>query len=449
MILRPCVSMAGALLSVGCSGIVLGARKPLSTSRVRLFFGRRKPPRQGAALALRESLFRSEDARNRQGFVEVIERFKLGNENRRGHVEFINVATRFVTEFHVERDLEVYKMLFDLFPKGKYTPRSLVQAEFFHFPYHQHCGVRLLDTMESHDVQINSSFFQEPSYQRIVVHTNMRQYVTQDVRVLPDREMRQMVLDTFGFHSEVFKKLARMMYWMPKFKHMSPFPLPNPVPRDPYELAQLAIRRMCVDIQSIITVHRAKDEVPDAVDDTWVVSGQSPQQQELIELHPTDKPIRIEGPFSIYLRSSAISYFLLRAEPTPIRVVEIDSDDVSNIPVTVLDEKPDLLKPSTVHEQTDGIILAMAATGTSTRDSLLSWLRILQLQNPKLSDIPVVFMLKAPSKSLVTANHPQEEFESIAEDENSTDNECKANVSDTSARSYEANEADKTGWRHV
>ncbi|KAH8028361.1 hypothetical protein HPB51_016184 [Rhipicephalus microplus] len=123
--------------------------------------------------------------------------------------------------------------------------------------------------------------------------------------------------------------------------------------------------------------------------------------------------------------------------------------DVSNIPVTVLDEKPDLLKPSTVHEQTDGIILAMAATGTSTRDSLLSWLRILQLQNPKLSDIPVVFMLKAPSKSLVTANHPQEEFESIAEDENSTDNECKANVSDTSARSYEANEADKTGWRHV
>lgn len=418
MILRPCVSMAGALLSVGCSGIVLGARKPLSTSRVRLFFGRRKPPRQGAALALRESLFRSEDARNRQGFVEVIERFKLGNENRRGHVEFINVATRFVTEFHVERDLEVYKMLFDLFPKGKYTPRSLVQAEFFHFPYHQHCGVRLLDTMESHGV-------------------------------LPDREMRQMVLDTFGFHSEVFKKLARMMYWMPKFKHMSPFPLPNPVPRDPYELAQLAIRRMCVDIQSIITVHRAKDEVPDAVDDTWVVSGQSPQQQELIELHPTDKPIRIEGPFSIYLRSSAISYFLLRAEPTPIRVVEIDSDDVSNIPVTVLDEKPDLVKPSTVHEQTDGIILAMAATGTSTRDSLLSWLRILQLQNPKLSDIPVVFMLKAPSKSLVTANHPQEEFESIAEDENSTDNECKANVSDTSARSYEANEADKTGWRHV
>lgn len=424
MILRPCASIAGTLLSVG--NVALGPpcyrggllTRPLSTSRVRLFFGRRKPPEE-ASLALRESLFRNEDERNRRGFVEVIERFKLGNENRRGHVEFINVATRFVTEFNVEKDLEVYKMLFDLFPKGKYTPRSMVQAEFFHFPYHQHCGVRLLDTMESHGV-------------------------------LPDREMRQMVLDTFGFHSEVFKKLARMMYWMPKFKHMSPFPLPNPVPRDPYELAQLAIKRMCVDIQTSVTVHRAKEEVPEAVDDTWVVSGQSPQQQELIERHPTDKPIRIEGPFSIYLRSSAISYFLLRAEPTPIRVVEIDSDDVSNIPITVLGEKPasDLVKPSTVHEQSDGIILAMAATGTSTRDSLLSWLRILQVRNPKLKDIPVVFMLKAPSKSLVTANHPQEEFESIAENESSTDSECSADanssVSTTSARNCEAAEVEKT-----
>lgn len=385
----------------------------LSMSGVRLFFGRRKPE---AAVALREQLFKSEDQRNREGFLEVIERFKLGNENRRGHVEFINVATQFVTEFGVEKDLEVYKMLFDLFPKGKYTPRTMVQAEFFHFPYHQHCGVRLLDTMESHGV-------------------------------LPDREMRQMVLDTFGFHSEVFKKIARMMYWMPKFKHMSPYPLPNPVPRDPYELAQLAIKRMCVDIQTSVTVHNAKQEVPEAVDDTWIVSGQSPQQQELIDNHPTDRPIRIEGPFSIYLRNSAISYFLLRAEPLPIRVVEVDSDDVSHIPITVLGEKPALEKPSTVHEQTDGVILAMAATGTSTRDSLLSWLRILQVFNPKLKEIPVVFMLKAPSKSLVTANHPQEEFESIAEDKISMDESSAKphfSASAASTKNFDACEAADT-----
>ncbi|XP_077491335.1 evolutionarily conserved signaling intermediate in Toll pathway, mitochondrial [Amblyomma americanum] len=400
MTLRQCAaSIAGPLLSAG-GGLSICWRMPsripaarqcvrcLSTSRALLFFGRRKGPSTETAVALRESLFKSEEQRNREGFIEVIERFKMGNENRKGHVEFINVATRFVTEFGVEKDLEVYKMLFDLFPKGKYTPRSLVQAEFFHFPYHQDCGVRLLDTMESHGV-------------------------------IPDRELRQMVLDTFGFYSEVFKKFARMMYWMPKFKHMSPFPLPKPVPRDAFELAQLAVKRMCVDIQTTVSVHQTKEEVPDAVDDTWIVSGQSPQQQELIREHPPNKPIRIEGPFSIYLRSSSISYFVLRAEPVPIRVIEVDSDDVSNIPITVFGEKPysDVAKPSTIHEQTDGIILAIGATGTSTRDSLLSWLRILQVQNPKLKEIPVVFMLRAPSKSLVTANQPQEEFEGDPEDE--------------------------------
>lgn len=362
-------------------------------------------------------MFKSEELRNREGFMEVVERFKVNNENRKGHVEFINVATRYVQEFGVEKDLEVYKTLFDLFPKGKYTPRTLVQAEFFHFPYHQDCGVRLLDTMESHGV-------------------------------IPDRELRQMVLDTFGFRSEVFKKFARMMYWMPKFKHMSPFPLPNPVPRDAFALAQLAVRRMCVDIQSAVSVHQTKEEVQDCVDDTWVVSGQAPDQQRLIEEHPTDKPLRIEGPFSIYLRSSCISYFILRAEPVPIEVIEIDSDDVSNIPITVYGEKPhsELARLSTVHEQTDGVILALGATGTSTRDSLLSWLRILQVQNPRLKEIPVVFMLKAPSKSLVTANQPQEEFEGPAEEEDEieTKEEARAASEQTFCESQEGPEQAKT-----
>ncbi|KAH9382861.1 hypothetical protein HPB48_023479 [Haemaphysalis longicornis] len=248
-----------------------GGVRCIATSRARLFFGRRKPPSSSEThLALRESMFKSEELRNREGFMEVVERFKVNNENRKGH------------EFGVEKDLEVYKTLFDLFPKGKYTPRTLVQAEFSTF------------------------------------------------RVIPDRELRQMVLDTFGFRSEVFKKFARMMYWMPKFKHMSPFPLPNPVPRDAFALAQLAVRRMCVDIQSAVSVHQTKEEVQDCVDDTWVVSGQAPDQQRLIEEHPTDKPLRIEGPFSIYLRSSCISYFILRAEPVPIEVIEIDSDGESS-----------------------------------------------------------------------------------------------------------------------
>jgi len=50
----------------------------------------------------------------------------------------------------------------------------------------------------------------------------------------------------------------------------------------------------------------------------------------------------------------------------------------------------------TVHEQEDGTILGCCATGSSSRDSLLSWIRFLEKTNPKLADFPVLFTLKSP-----------------------------------------------------
>uniref|UniRef100_A0A905AUS3 ECSIT C-terminal domain-containing protein n=1 Tax=Glossina morsitans morsitans TaxID=37546 RepID=A0A905AUS3_GLOMM len=41
-----------------------------------------------------------------------------------------------------------------------------------------------------------------------------------------------------------------------------------------------------------------------------------------------------------------------------------------------------------VHQQDDGTICAICATGTSTKDSLLSWIRLLEANgNPVLSQI--------------------------------------------------------------
>lgn len=37
---------------------------------------------------------------------------------RRGHVEFIEFAQRRMKEYGVHRDLDAYKRLFDVFPKG-------------------------------------------------------------------------------------------------------------------------------------------------------------------------------------------------------------------------------------------------------------------------------------------------------------------------------------------
>jgi len=61
------------------------------------------------------------------------------------------------------------------------------------------------------------------------------------------------------------------------------------------------------------------------------------------------------------------------------------------------EEKPKVLEvPPSVHEQEDGTVLAMCITGTSSKESLTSWIRFLERTNEKLAQIPVVFRLRSP-----------------------------------------------------
>jgi len=65
------------------------------------------------------------------------------------------------------------------------------------------------------------------------------------------------------------------------------------------------------------------------------------------------------------------------------------------------EEKPKALEiPPSVHEQEDGTILAMCITGTSTKESLTSWIRFLERTNEKLTQIPVVFRLQSPQAEI-------------------------------------------------
>jgi signaling intermediate in Toll pathway protein len=75
--------------------------------------------------------------------------------------------------------------------------------------------------------------------------------------VMPDPEMESLLINIFGRRGHPVRKYWRMMYWMPKFKNISPWPLPNPVPNDSLELAKLALERMSsVDLQSKVTVYQ-------------------------------------------------------------------------------------------------------------------------------------------------------------------------------------------------
>lgn len=132
---------------------------------------------------------------------------------------------------------------------------------------------------------------------------------------MPDFEMQDMLLNIFGRRGHPVLKYWRMMYWMPKFKNASPWLLPNPVPNDALDLARLAVERMCtVDLQSKISIFNTKD-VESSIDDTWIVSGMSPEQSELLRKHDVKVPLHIEGPFIIWLRDRSVNYFTLRGDP--------------------------------------------------------------------------------------------------------------------------------------
>ncbi|KAK8749243.1 hypothetical protein OTU49_015751 [Cherax quadricarinatus] len=268
-------------------------------------------------------------------------------------------------------------------PKGKMIPRNVFQVEFMHYPKHQQCAIDCLDQMELNGV-------------------------------MPDSESEEILMNTFGMYSHPVRKHRRMLYWMPKFKHASPWRLPESVPNNAFELAKLAVTRMCtVDPSSVISLFETKD-VEDAIEDTWIVSGQSPTQQELLQNHPPEEPIKVEGPFRIFLRDQCVGYFILRAEakPQPPPVKREYIDDVGSIKLWFTgDLEPDdmaLIKPTSVHEQEDGIILAICATGTSGRDSLLSWIRLLVNTNPNLANVPVLFTQASPVGDVMTTGQHDE-----------------------------------------
>lgn len=307
-------------------------------------------------------------SKNKGTYLDMVRIFENRGPQRRGHVEFIYAALKHMEEFGVNKDLESYKSLINVFPKGKFIPTNVFQAEFMHYPKQQQCAIDVLEQME-------------------------------DNGVIPDPELEDILINIFGRSGHPVRKYWRMMYWMPKFKNLNPWPLPNPVPNDSLELAILALKQMsCVDLQSTVKTYQTS-QVKDSIDDTWVVSAQSPVQMELLEAHPEEVPIFVEGAFRIWLRNTSVNYFVLRAD-TPnsnLEGISPDPDDVGCLSTPFEELTPAISQlPPSVHEQEEGTVLGMCATGTSSRDSLLSWIRLLQETNPRLSTIPVLFSLRSP-----------------------------------------------------
>lgn len=230
------------------------------------------------------------EKKGKETFLEIIRIYEKEDRSRKGQLQFMKTALQYMKEFGVNKDIQTYKAIFNIFPKGKYVPENKFQVMNYHYPKHQNMALAILNQMEANFV-------------------------------IPDTEINNMIINTFGIRSLVLKKCWSMLYWLPKFANLNPWPVPQPTPTDPKVLAQFAMEKMCrVDAQADVTVYKTKD-IADAIDDTWIVSTMSKTQQELLAVQPTDQSLSVEGPFTIWIDQYCIDYYVLKGEPPKREVI--------------------------------------------------------------------------------------------------------------------------------
>lgn len=332
--------------------------------------------------ALYEELFGAGDARDKANFVRALQSFSQRSVHKRGHVDFIYLALRKMPQFGVERDLAVYNMLLDVFPKEVFKPRNIFQRMFLHYPRQQECGLAVLEQMENHGV-------------------------------MPNKETEFLLLQIFGRRSYPMLKLVRMRLWFSRFKHVNPFPVPAELPQDPVDLARLGLRHMEPDLSSRVTVYQMSLPQDVAVSKDLaephrphIVGIQSPDQQAALARHDPARPVFVEGPFALWLRNKCVYYHILRADPLPP-----EEREVEEIP-----EEWNLYYPMQlaldygrsgwddynfdIDEVEEGPVFAICIAGAHDQSTLAKWIQGLQETNPALAQIPVVFRLTGSAGEL-------------------------------------------------
>lgn len=102
--------------------------------------------------------FEDLEKKNKNTYLELINIFVKKDIQRRGHVEFIYSALKNMEQFDVHKDLEVYKALIDVLPKGRFIPTNIFQSEFMHYPKQQQCAIDLLQQMEDNGMVNNYDY---------------------------------------------------------------------------------------------------------------------------------------------------------------------------------------------------------------------------------------------------------------------------------------------------
>ncbi|EYB82975.1 hypothetical protein Y032_0345g3096 [Ancylostoma ceylanicum] len=332
--------------------------------------------------------------RNKDTFLAAIAAFK--EKKPRGHVEFINTALKYIKEYGIHKDLDIYKALLDVFPKGKMIPQNTFQRIFLHYPVQQNCCVKVLDEMEWNGVQ-------------------------------PDKEIHDIVVNAFGDWNFATKKVKRMLYWMPKLKYSNKYLDRRDVEGkslSPPELAGIALKMMSRDPGTELSLTRLAPKGPH--DQPWFAIAQSLTQKNLIRGLHEDVEVRcssvfrlflagisnsffvgntggnvfIDGPYKVYVMDHQVEYIVMTSAPLfkqddDFKQEEFE-EDFSHWFTEWKQEKFE--RKRSVHEQRHETILAMGAMYRNDNKTASLWLERLHEENPSLKKLKTRLRLDKETK---------------------------------------------------
>uniref|UniRef100_A0A0N4ZJC7 Evolutionarily conserved signaling intermediate in Toll pathway, mitochondrial n=1 Tax=Parastrongyloides trichosuri TaxID=131310 RepID=A0A0N4ZJC7_PARTI len=316
--------------------------------------------------------------RNKITFHAAIATFKGSRTNNRGHVEFITTALKHMKEYGLHKDLDTYKALLDIFPKGPLIPVTKMQKIFLHYPQHQNCCIKVLDEMEWN-------------------------------KVYPDKEVHDIVSLTFGEWNFATKKIKRMLYWMPKLRHTNKYfdlRLIENKKCDNITLAKLALEMMSRDAGTEVTYATSVDRNGN---ESYIASAQSPLQRRLLYnlvKNYTDKglTLNVDGPSLVYLSDHKIQYVVLSCDDPEYNENSSfleDNDSYYNMDDIAFGVEREVRKLKNIHQQEGKVILGLAVLEENSRDSAMSWIRHLQEENANINGANILFRIKSQTVDVI------------------------------------------------
>lgn len=146
-------------------------------------------------------------------FVIALEEFIRREKYRKGHVAFIRIAMQRMEEFKLEKDLVTYNRLIDVFPRGRFAPRRMIDAFWPRATPQLELCLELLTKMEENGIR-------------------------------PSDETHEIVKAVFGWGSLPLQKCARIMKLFDKYRDMDPYEVRTELPASLTEMSRLALFRM-------------------------------------------------------------------------------------------------------------------------------------------------------------------------------------------------------------